>query len=82
MPDQKKRPTLDETLARLDAVLAEPAPCPLDDHHLQVVTRHLERVASPPATEDQAATFRAVGDAIDDAVRRGLLARAIGWFRR
>jgi hypothetical protein len=83
------RPTLDETLARINAVLA---PGAIDDQQLQAVALHVYRsgaefadrigrmewaAGSLEPTEAQATAFRAV-----DADRRGLLARAIGWFRR
>lgn len=75
------RPTLDETIARIDAVLAEPERPPLVVHRsaTQFADRigQLEWAAGPPPTEEQVAAFRAVDTAI-----RSHIARAIGWFRR
>lgn len=55
-----------------------------DEHPVTVGARpyRLARVAGPEPTEAQTVAVRVVHDAIDDAVHRGLLARAIGWFRR
>lgn len=71
MPDQKPRPPLDETLAHIDAVLAEPAPPPL----LLGRGQHDDRVDQVLATADTARDEEPVWAAY-------LFGRAIGWFRR
>jgi hypothetical protein len=88
MPEtNRSRPTFEETLRRIDAVLDEPkSPRPLDVQQLQAITRHLE----PPTlfVHRDAAEF---ADRIGQLAwagtetaqpRPGPLARAIGWFRR
>lgn len=77
-----------ETMA-VDAVLPPPLPARpyVVIHHdaarLADGIARLEWAAdATKATEAQAAAVRLVHDAISDAVHRGLLARAIGWFRR
>jgi hypothetical protein len=79
------RPTLDETLARIDAVLTEPEPAP----------RPLSQLLQPP---DAVSVADLTGDKLMEIAERHvlatssepaptpmyphLLARAIGWFRR